>query len=131
MSPIRVHSPNHVRAALAAARDLGRTATLLSPQAGLAGIGWWRALMAQAAAEFPEVSFTGVLDCGPSIGLAMAAIRTGAGPVQVAADAAVLERLADIARQAGTWVDGDAAPGLDLLGTPDPGLACRDWLATN
>lgn len=118
-----------MRAALTAARAAGCPVTLVSPPATLAGIGWWRQLLARAAADFPDTRFGAVLDCGPSAGLALAAIRVGAGPVAADVDAAILVKLADIARQAGTAVEGGGKPALDLLGMPDPAQACRDWLA--
>lgn len=133
MKRIRIHGAAQMRAALTAARAAGCAVTLLSPVATLAGIGWWRRLMAQAAAEFPDVTFDGVLDCGPSAGMAMAAIRTKAGPLEVSVGADVLEKLADIARQAGVRATGGGEPALDLLGQnllgmSDAPRACRDWL---
>lgn len=131
MKRIRVHNLDHVRAALAAARENACAVTLLSPAAPAAGIGWWRRLMALAGMEFPDVTYEGVLDCGPSAGMAMAAIRCGAGPLEVSVEANALAKLADIARQAGTRAEGggNAALDLDLLGMPDQSRACRDWLA--
>lgn len=136
MTRIRIHSLNHARAALAAARATGRAVTLLSPPAPAAGIGWWRRLMALAAAEFPDVTFEGVLDCGPSAGMALAAIRCGAGPLEVSVGTEMLAKLADIARQAGTRAEGGGNAALDLLGPDLPGIsepsrACRDWLAAD
>lgn len=130
MRRIRVHSPSHVRAALEAARALGCAVTLVSPQASasLAGIGWWRELMAVAKAEFPDVAFAHLLDCGPAAGLALAAIRCGAAPVLLEAEAEMLAKVADIAEQAGTRAEGGGKDALDLLGMPAPGLACREWL---
>lgn len=128
MTRIRVHGAAHMRAALTAARQAGGAVTLLSPVATLAGIGWWRRLMAQAAAEFPDVSFEGVLDCGPSAGMAMAAIRTKAGPLEVSVGPDVLEKLTDIAEQAGVRATGGEGPALDLLAMSDAPRACRDWL---
>lgn len=128
MTRIRIHGADHMRAALEAARELGRAPVLLSPPATLAGIGWWLQLMALARAEFPDVAFEGVLDCGPSAGTALAAIRYGAGPLEAGVDDAVLEKLADIARQAGTRVEGGGGLALDLAGMSDCTRACRDWL---
>lgn len=134
MKRVRVHSLEHARAALGAARDAGCAVALLSPAAPAAGIGWWRRLVALMAAEFPDVSFEAVLDCGPSAGMALAAIRCGAGPLEVSVRADVLAKLADIARQAGTRAEGGGNAALDLLGPNLPGMsdasrACRDWLA--
>ncbi|MGE5517078.1 MAG: hypothetical protein ACM31D_14815 [Bacteroidota bacterium] len=129
MKRIRIHGADHMRAALIAARDTGRAVVLVSPQAGLAGIGWWRRLMAQAATEFPDVMFESVLDCGPSAGMALAAIRTKVGPLQVSVTPDVLAKLSDIAQQAGIRAEGGGNHALDLLGMPEASRACRDWLA--
>jgi hypothetical protein len=128
---IRVHGIAHARAALTAARAAGVPVALLSPAATQAGIGWWRHLAAQATAEFPDARFQAVLDCGPSAGMALAAIRAKAGPLEADVSAEVLERLADIAQQAGTQVTGGGEPALDLLGLEmsDASRACREWLA--
>lgn len=128
MTIIRVHDWDQVAAALTAARELARTPTLLSPPATQAGIGWWRELVCLARQEFPEVAFTALLDCGPSSGLALAALHNGAGPVAVKVDAVVLEKLADIARQVGTFATEGGKPALDLAGMSDPSRACRDVL---
>jgi hypothetical protein len=128
---IRVHSAEHARAALGAARACGQAATLISPPAAasLMGTGWWRELIAVARTEFPDVAFEAVLDCGPAVGLALAAIRCGAAPIMVAARSDVFGKIADIAEQAGTKAIAEGSEALDLLGMPDPGLACREWLA--
>jgi hypothetical protein len=128
---IRIHCLDHGRAALAAARDAGRTVTLESP-AGAAlwqGIGWWRSLVAVLAAEFPDVAFAAVLDCADAPGAALAALRAGITSVRVAAAAPVLARLAAIAEQ-GSGTVGDTAEDdvLDLLGEPDPRGTCGDRL---
>ncbi|MCR6628952.1 MAG: hypothetical protein NVV74_02235 [Magnetospirillum sp.] len=131
MRRIRVHGPEHVRTALQAARDLGRPVILISPPAaaGFPGVGWWRALMALAAQEFADVAFDHVLDCGPAAGHALAAIRSGAGPVALEVETEVFAKIADIAEQAGTRAEsGGGKDALDLLGMPAPGLACREWL---
>ncbi|HLO76701.1 MAG TPA: hypothetical protein VK196_09635 [Magnetospirillum sp.] len=131
MKRIRVHGSEHVQAALSQARELGRPVTLVSPVALSVGIGWWRELMGMAARQFPDMRFEGVLDCGPSAGLALAALRTGAGPVMVNVAQDVREKLADIARQAGTRVETDGPAVLDLLEVSQPAAACRDWLGAD
>lgn len=124
---IRIHSLEHARAALSAAA--GREIVLVSPPscASFPGIGWWRELVAMARAEFPGARFEAVLDCGPAAGMAMAALRAGAGPVWVQAEDAVLEKLADMAEQVGTRA-GNGGTTLDLLGMPEPDRCCREWL---
>lgn len=128
MRAIRVHHIDQARAAVAAARDLGRGVTLLSPVALQCGIGWWRALVRIVQTEFPEVTLETVLDCGPSAGLALTAIRGGAGPVMLDVPE-LFAKIADIAQQAGTRaIDGGTIVALDLLGVSDMTQACRDWL---
>lgn len=130
MKTVRVYDNAHVRAALEAAQATGQEITLLSPPAAacLAGIGWWRHLIAQARTDFPAVAFTAVLDCGPATGVAMAAMRDGAGPVAVQADREMMAKLAGIAEQAGTGVEWGGRVALDLLDVPNAALACRQWL---
>lgn len=129
MKRIRIHGADHMRAALTAARETGRAVVLISPIATQAGIGWWRRLMVQAAAEFPDVKFESMLDCGPSAGMALAAIRTKVGPLRVSVTPEILEKLSDIAQQAGVRAEGGGDHALDLLGMPDASRTCRDWLA--
>lgn len=128
MRRIRIHSAAQARAVLETARATGRPVTLVSPVATQAGIGWWRELTAQAAAEFAGLEFDAVLDCGPSAGLALQAIRTGMPAIEVQAAPEVLEKLTDIAQQAGVRAEGGGKPALDLLGMPDMSRTCRDWL---
>lgn len=130
MTIIRVHSLDHARAALTAARQLAAPVRLLSPEAapGFAGIGWWRAMVDVLRAEFPDTVFTAVLDCGPSPGMALAAIRARVGPLRLNLEAAMAARIAGIAEQAEIRVECDGEETLDLLGAPDPGTLCRKAL---
>ena len=61
------------------ALSCGLPVTLLSaPGAALyAGCGWWRALVRQARAEFPDVPVADILDCADGAGQALAALRIG------------------------------------------------------
>ena len=70
-----VHGLEQARAALRP----GLATTLLSAPgaAGFAGCLWWRALIAQAGAEFPATALADVLDCAEDPGQAMAALRVG------------------------------------------------------
>lgn len=107
---IRVAGLDDARAALANAQ--GQTVTLISPPLGQPGLGWWQALVRALRTEFPHVDFQAVADCGPSAGLALAALRAGLGPVAADVPAEVWDKLNDIATQAGTWMakGEDAAP---------------------
>lgn len=79
-----IHGLDHARAALAPRRPV----TLLSGvgAGAYAGCGWWRALVAMARAEAPDVSADGepngiwapdVLDCLDQTGRAIEALRHG------------------------------------------------------
>lgn len=107
---IRVAGLDGARAALANAQ--GQAVTLISPPLSQPGLGWWRALVRALRAEFPDLDFQAVADCGPSAGLALAALRAGLGPVAAEVPAEVWNKLNDIATQAGTWMakGEDAAP---------------------
>ena len=95
-----VHSLQQARAAVAVSAD---PVLLESPPAATAslGIGWWRELLSAITAEFPDRTITGVLDCGEFPGHALAAIAAGVRRVRLSAAPEVLEKVADIARQAG------------------------------
>lgn len=76
---IRVAGLAEARAVLAQAH--GQTVTLISPPLALPGLGWWRGIVRTLRAEFPDVDFQAVADCGPSAGLALAALRAGLEPI--------------------------------------------------
>ena len=128
---IVVHSLVHARAALTAAAELGVALTLQSAPGAAAYLGApvFRDMVDAAAAAFPEVTVTAVLDCGDAPGHALNALRHGIRTLRVDVTGAVRERLADIAGQCGAVLDDDAGPVLDLADAPDPLDACRRWLA--
>jgi hypothetical protein len=70
-----VHGLNDARAALAG----GEAVTLLSAPgaASYAGCGWWKAVVAAARAEHPNVPCADILDCADASGHALAALRIG------------------------------------------------------
>jgi hypothetical protein len=70
-----VHGLSDAVSALAS----GAPVTLLSaPGAALyAGCGWWRALIEEARAQYPDVPCIDILDCADATGHAMAALRIG------------------------------------------------------
>lgn len=126
-----VHSLDHARAALTAARAAAAPVLLVSAPgaAGYAGCGYFEAMIRRAMTEQPGVAATALLDCGEEPGLVLGAIRHGLKAVRFAGPDEVFAKLADIARQAGAVVVASTPPALDLLGLPDPERACRDWLA--
>ena len=130
---IIVHSLDHTRAALAAARRAGRPVTLVSaPGAALyAGAGFWKAMIEQGRTEFPEADCRAILDCGDDAGVALGALREGIAAIAFHGPPRVHVKIVDIAKKLGAAVLRDAAagaPALDLLDFPDPLGACLDWL---
>lgn len=89
-----------MQAALAAARGTGQAPLLLTPENAAAtyGAGYLAALQNRARAEFPDVAFTLVVDCGDTPGYALACLRAGVAKISMAEHN---EKIADIARQMG------------------------------
>jgi len=87
-------------AALQAARANGDAPTLVTPPnaASLYGAGYLGALQARAQAEFPDVAFRLVVDCGDAPGHALACLRAG---VKLISMDPMNDKIADIARQMG------------------------------
>lgn len=133
---VLIHSLDHARAALGAARDLGVAVTLLSaPGAGAyAGAGWFAEIEAQARREFPTVEAAFVLDCGDDASAAMAALDRGVRRIAFGAPRRMRDKIADMARQTGVELVRVSGPALDLgtLAARADGLAaCREWLDVN
>jgi hypothetical protein len=128
---IVVHSIAEARAALATARALGVPVLLVSPPSGAAslGAGWWEALVRRLAAEYPDVQFTALLDCGSRADLVQSAMRQGLTDVVFRGPAATGRRLDEIAVQGGARLHRRLPPALDLAGVADPVGACRAWLS--
>lgn len=87
-------------AALLAARAAGAAPTLLTPEdaASRYGAGYLGALQKRARAEFPDVAFTLIVDCGDAPGHALACLRAGVTKISMKT---WNEKIADIARQMG------------------------------
>ena len=96
-----VGSLPEARAALAEAA--GRAVVLVSPPnaAAYLGVGYFRALVEAARAEFPELSVEGVMDCGAAPGFALSALRTGFRTIVLRGDPRARARVAAIARAGG------------------------------
>ena len=107
--PIVVHGLAEARAALAQ----GRPVTLVSaPGAALsAGCGWWRALMAAARRDHPEVPCLDILDCADATGLALAALRIGVNHLILWPQAPGRDAVVAIAGAAGGFVLAAAPEG--------------------
>jgi fructose/tagatose bisphosphate aldolase len=128
---IVIHSLADARVALAAARNLNVPVTLVSADAagGYAGASWFKALVDAAAAEFPEVTLTAVLDCGDEAGTALNALRHGLKRVRFTGSAAARRRLKDIARELGAEIETGKPPkALDLLDRRHPAMDARAYL---
>lgn len=98
-----VHSLVHAVAALSAAAEAGRQATLLSaPGAAIyAGAGWFKALTDAVREAVPRAKFSAIVDCGDDPGAAQAAIRAGIEAFVFDGRPDVAKRLAGIASGAG------------------------------
>ena len=120
-----VHGADDARLAL----SIGLPVTLLSaPGAALyAGCGWWRALVRQALAAFPEVPAEDILDCGDGAGQALAALRIGQQRLVLGCWRARLGR--GRGDRGGTWGRSaeSAPPALDLA-QRGARLRLHDWL---
>ena len=120
-----VHGLAHARLALA----VGSPVTLLSaPGAALyAGCGWWRAVVQQARAEFPDVAVADILDCGEGSGQALAALRIGQRFLVLWPSAPGWDAVAAIAAERGGAVLPAAPPALDLAARGAE-RRLHDWL---
>ena len=87
-------------AALLAARETGTAPTLVTPEgaASFYGAGYLGALQERAGAEFPDVAFELIVDCGDAPGHALACLRAG---VKLISMREPNDKIADIARQMG------------------------------
>jgi len=95
----------------------GRPVVLASPPdaGGYVGPGWFKGLVAAAREAVPEARFSALLDCGDSVGAALAAIRAGSEGIVFTGRPDVARRLADIAGQHRVHFETDRpAPALDL-----------------
>jgi hypothetical protein len=124
-----VHAKAHVLAALAAGEAAGRPVVVVSgPGASAyAGAAWFLAMTRQAAAQFPEVRLTAMLDCSDRAGDAMTALKAGATDLIFTGHPEASRRLADVARQTGAQIHRSRPVSCDLLDRRDPGRAARDW----
>ena len=98
-----VHALAEARAALAAGRAARVPVVLVSPPGAAAylGVGYFWALAEAARAEYPDVAFEAVMDCGAAPGYALSALRTGFKAVVLRGDVRARARVAAIARALG------------------------------
>jgi hypothetical protein len=124
-----VHSITHLRAALAAGAACRRPIIALSAPAasGYAGAAWFAAMVDAAKAEFPDVPFTPVIDCGDRAGDALAALELGLRHLIFTGHPDAAARLAAIAAEAGAVLLDRRPAALDLLDLRDPRHAAQKW----
>jgi hypothetical protein len=132
-SPVRAlifHSFDHVRAALAAARDLNQPVLLLTAPGAAAAVGpdVLKLMVDDAAAAVAGARFGALIDCGSQPGVAMGALRAGWRHLVFQGDAGVQPKIADLARQHGAVVDTARPPARDFGDTRDPDKAAMAWL---
>ena len=87
------------------------------------------AMIAAARRAYPDADIRGILDCGDSAGMAMAALRHGLDVGITVADPACA-KLRQMAERSGRKVVTGEGPLLDLRGEPDPFTMCSRWVAT-
>ena len=130
---IVIHGLADAQAALAAAHALRVPVTLISGPGGgsYAGPARFNEVVREAAAPYPDIAVTAILDCDDASGHALGAFRAGTRAVRFTGRADVAEKLRDIAASLGAELITDDIETLDLRGHPDPVLACTAWLNTH
>ena len=120
-----IHGLADARAALAA----GQPVTLLSAPgaASYAGCGWWRAVVAAAAAGYPGIDAPDVLDCADAPGRALEALSLGCRWLVLHPCPAWAGVAARAGAQGAVLLDR-APPALDL-GQPGAARHLAAWLA--
>ena len=107
-----VHGLAHARVALAEGMPV---ALLSAPGAALyLGCAFWRALVARATAECPDVPAYDILDCADAAGQALAALRIGQRLLVLSLDAPGRDAVAAIASRMGALLLPARPPALDL-----------------
>src|ERR1700679_2915749 len=98
MREIIVHSLAHALAAVAAAETLNRPVTLASARGAALQVGpaWFKAVVDQARAAYPEVTVMAILDCGDQPGAVMAALRVGLTHLRFEGPSATHAKLAEM-----------------------------------
>lgn len=129
--PIRIHGLDEAQAAVAAAATLNCGVTLASAPAAAAhgGAGWFRALVAAASRDHPQVPVRAILDCAGLPGLVLAAVRAGVQDIAFSGPESVAIPLAEIATAAGATLHPPVKEALERRGAPDWPEKCRRWLA--
>lgn len=82
--------------------------------ASLGGPGWWRALVENACATYPNTPCIDVLDCADAPGFAMAALRLGQRYLVLWPECPAFEAVRSAAASLGATVLGLRPPALDM-----------------
>lgn len=127
-----IHDLVQAVAALRAAAEADIAVTLESAPGAARYLGapYFLAMIEAARAEVPEARCDAVLDCADVPGLALDALRRGAGRVRLSAPPELFARVADIAAQSGATLETapPGEPALDLGRGHDPLGAARRFL---
>ena len=120
-------SAAQLQTALTAGAETGRPIVALSAvgASGFAGAGWFKALIDQGRAEFPDVPLTAILDCADRAGDIPAALKRGITHVVFTGHAQTGEKLQDVAAQMGAVILPQRPPTCDLIDSRDPLRAAR------
>lgn len=130
--PIVAHSLSHALAAAAAATDAALPLDLVSATgcASAAGTGWFAAVGALVAEQFPELPLSLTLDCADNAGVALGALRRGLTSIIFTGDPVAAARLDEIAAQSGAVIRRDRPIALDLQGARNPRATCIGWFTS-
>jgi fructose/tagatose bisphosphate aldolase len=126
---IVIHSLAHARAALAAAAALRLPVIVASAPgaAAQAGPAWFKAVIEEARAAYPDVKVTAILDCGDEPGAVMAALRAGLTQLRFNGAPETREKLAAMGA---IFIEPQPADAtFDLLDVGEPEAACHAFLA--
>jgi hypothetical protein len=129
-SAIIIHGLDDARAAFGAAHALGAPVTIISGPGGggYGGPAWFKAVVQEAQAEFPDVQVTAILDCGDAPGLVLGAFRAGLKTVRFTGQGETAAKLADIAKAHDAVLITEGVATIDLRTQRDAVAACKAWL---
>ena len=99
-----------------------------APSAALqAGPAWFKAVIDEASAAYPDVAVTAILDCGDAPGAVMAALRAGLTQLRFSGAPELHDKLTAM----GAVFSAAPAPDarLDLLDEEQPEAVCHRFLA--
>jgi hypothetical protein len=97
---IIIHSVEGATKVLETSKKLGKSTVIASPPnaATYMGIGQFRQICNLASKKHPEAECKYIIDCGNSYAMSMAAMQKGFKHISVNADASIVKKLSDIAK---------------------------------